>query len=201
MRLDPETAERIEAAFDGAQTTTRAPIVCVLAGASSAREAEFLLGAAVLALAAPLPLLLFTELSAQRIYVAQLLVAIFAAVLGSLPWVRRAIVPKRFERAACHRAALAQFVLRGVDRSQCGVLVYVSLAEHYVRIVAAEEAARAVPQEQWQIAVNEALAPLAAGLLEAALTGLAERSASLLSKPFPPGGAWEPPQRQRFHVA
>ena len=200
MRLDPEEAARIEAAFDDAQTATRAPIVCVLAGASSARDAEFLLGAAVLALATPLPLLLFTELSAQRIYVVELLVAILASVLGSLPWVRRAIVPKRVERAACHRAALAQFVLRGVDRSQCGVLVYVSLAERYVRIVAAEEAARAVPQEQWQIAVDEALAPLAAGALEPALTDLAGRCAKFLSQPFPPGGTWEPPPRQRFHV-
>jgi len=199
MKLDPAEAAHIEASFDAAQTKTRAPVVCVLASASSARDAEFLLGAAVLALATPLPLLLFTEMSAQRIYVAQLLVAILAAVVGSLPWVRRFLVPKRAERAACHRAALAQFVLRGLDRSQCGVMVYVSLAEHYVRIIPTEDAARAVSNEQWQIAVDEALGPLAAGALEAALTGLATRCAELLSKSFPPDAAWAPP-RQRFHV-
>ena len=200
MWLDPAEAARIEASFDDAQTTTRAPIVCVLAGASSAHDAEFLLGAAVLALATPLPLLLFTEMSAQRIYIGQLLVAILASVLGALPWVRQAVVPKRVRRAACHRAALAQFVLRGVDRSQCGVLVYVSLAEHYIRIITTEEAAQAVPHELWQTTVDEAAVPLAGGALEAALTGLAKRCAEHLSKPFPPGGAWEPPQRQRFHV-
>ena len=200
MTLDPAEAARIEAAFGAAQLKTRAPIVCVLASASTAREAEFLLGACVLALATPLPLLLFTELSGQRIYIAQLLVAILAAVLGSLPWVRRMLVPKRAARSAAHRAALAQFVLRGLDRSQCGVLVYVSLAEHYIRIVPAEEASREVSQEQWQVAVDEALGPLAAGAVEAALTRLAARCADLLSKPFPPGTPWEPPQRQRFHV-
>ncbi len=200
MTFDPAEATRIEAAFDAAQLKTRAPIVCVMANASTAREAEFLLGACVLALATPLPLLLFTELSAQRIYVAELLVAILAAVLGSLPWVRRMLVPKRVARSACHRAALAQFVLRGLDRSQCGVLVYVSLAEHYVRIVPAEQAAEAVSQEQWQVAVDEALGPLSDGAAEAALTGLATRCADLLSKPFPPGAPGEPPHRQRFHV-
>ncbi len=200
MALDPAAAQRIEASFDAAQTKTRAPIVCVLASASLARDAEFLLGAAVLALAAPLPLLLFTELSAHRIYIAQLLVAILASVFGSLPWARRLLVPKRAQRAACHRAALAQFVLRGLDRSQCGVLVYVSLAERYIRIVPAEDAARAVSPERWRSAVDEALAPLAAGALEAALTDLAGRCAELLSQPFPPGAAWEPPQRQRFHL-
>ena len=200
MKLDLAAAQRTEAAFDAAQTKTRAPIVCVLARASSASEAEFLLGAAVLALATPLPLLVFTNLSAQRIYIAQLLVAILAAIVGSLPWTRRVLAPKPVQRAACHRAALAQFVLRGLDRSQCGVLVYVSLAEHYVRIVPAEDAAKAVMNEQWQSAVDDALGRLAAGALETALAGLATRCAELLSKPFPPDAAWIPPQRQRFHV-
>jgi putative membrane protein len=199
MILDPAVAARVEAAFDTAQLKTRAPLVCVLAGASAGRDAEFLLGACVLALATPLPLLLFTELSAHRIYVAQLLVAILAAVLGSLPPVRRWLVPKRWARSAGHRAALAQFVLRGIDRSQCGALVYVSLAEHYVRIVPAEDAARVVTHDQWQGAVDEALGPLAAGATEAALTGLAQRCGDLLARPFPPG---EPAdlKRQRFHI-
>ena len=94
MILDPAAAARVEAAFDAAQLKTRAPLVCVLASASASRDAEFLLGACILALATPLPLLLFTELSAHRIYVAQLLVAILAAVLGSLPPVRRWLVPE-----------------------------------------------------------------------------------------------------------
>jgi len=200
MVFDPAEAARIEAAFDAAQLKTRAPLMCVLTSASVSREAEFLLGACILALATPLPLLLFTELSAQRIYIAQLVVGLVAAVLGSLPLVRRLLVPRRADRAACHRAALAQFVLRGLDRSQCGALVYVSLAEHYVRIVPAEDAAKAVAQHQWQAAVDEALGPLAAGQTEAALTGLATRCADLLSGPFPAGAPWEPPHRQRFHV-
>jgi putative membrane protein len=200
MILDLAEAARVEAAFEAAQLKTRAPLVCVLAGASAARDAEFLLGACILALATPLPLLLFTELSAHRIYVAQLLVAILAAVLGSLPPVRRWLIPNRAARSAGHRAALAQFALRGVDRSQCGALIYVSLAEHYIRIVPAEDAARLVSAEQWQAAVNEALGPLAAGATEAALTGLALRCGDLLAGHFPPGHSPDPLKRQRFHI-
>ena len=199
MVVDPAAAAQVEAAYDEAQAKTRAPLVCVLAAASISRDAEFLLAAAILALATPLPLLLFTELSAHRIYILQLLVAILAAVLLSLPWLRRAIVPKAAQRSAGHRAALAQFVTRGLDRSQCGVLVYVSLAEHYIRIVPAEDAAKAVTQEQWQAVVDEALEPLARGETEAALIGMADRCADLLAKPFPPGAPWVPPPRQRFH--
>ena len=199
MILEPDAAERVEAAFDAAQLKTRAPLVCVLAGASTSLDGEFLLGACILALLTPLPLLLFTELSAHRIYVAQLLVAILAAVLLSLPPMRRWLIPKRLARSAGHRAALAQFVLRGIDRSRCGALVYVSLAEHYVRIVPAEDAARAISHERWQAAVDEALGPLAAGETEAALTGLADDCGEILAAHFPPGAPADA-ARQRFHI-
>jgi putative membrane protein len=199
MILDQDAAARVEAAFDAGQLKTRAPLVCVLAGASTSLDGEFLLGACILALLTPLPLLLFTDLSAHRIYVAQLLVAILAAVLASLPPVRRWLIPKRLARSAGHRAALAQFVLRGIDRSRCGALIYVSLAEHYIRIVPAEDAARAISHEKWQTAVDEALGPLASGATEAALTGLAEDCSNLLAGPFPPGEPSDP-KRQRFHV-
>jgi putative membrane protein len=198
--LDAAASERIETAYDSAQEKTRAPIVCVLARASIARDGDFLLGACALALATPLPLLLLTNLSAHRIYVIQLLVAILGAVLSALPWVRRALLPGRVLRSAGHRAALAQFALRGIDRTECGVLVYVSLEEHYIRIVPAEQAEKAIPHAVWQAAVDEALGPLAAGRIEVALTDLAARCADLLAKPFPPGVAWEPPPRRRFHV-
>jgi putative membrane protein len=199
MILDADAAERVETAYDAAQLKTRAPLVCVLAGASTSLDGEFLLGACVIALATPLPLLLFTDLSAHRIYVVQLLVAILAAVLVSLPPVRRWIVPRRVARSAGHRAALAQFVLRGIDRSRCGALIYVSLAEHYIRIVPAEDADRVISQEQWQVAVNESLGPLAAGETEAALTGLAARCGDILAVHFPPGQAVDP-AKQRFHI-
>ena len=113
---------------------------------------------------------------------------------------RAALVPGRAVRSAGHRAALAQFVLRGLDRTRSGVLVYVSLAEHYIRIVPAEAAAAAIPPEAWQRAVDRALPQLAAGAVEAALKGLAEDCAVLLSAPFPPHGTPDTPERHRFHV-
>jgi hypothetical protein len=76
----------------------------------------------------------------------------------------------------------------------------VTLAEHYIRIVPAEDAARQVSPPQWQAAVDEALGRLAAGATEAALTGLAERCGDLLGEPFPPDGSSAPPKRQRFHI-
>ena len=145
MILDPDAAARVEAAFDAAQLKTRgAPrlrarrrLHLARRGVSARRLHPRARDAAAAAAV--------HRLSAHRIYVAQLLVAILAAVLVSLPPVRRWLIPKRVARSAGHRAALAQFVLRGIDRSRCGALIYVSLAEHYIRIVPAEDAARAHP--------------------------------------------------------
>jgi hypothetical protein len=41
MILEPDAAERVEAAYDAAQLKTRAPLVCVLAGASTSLDGEF----------------------------------------------------------------------------------------------------------------------------------------------------------------
>jgi putative membrane protein len=120
-------------------------------------------------------------------------------VLVSLPPVRRRLIPKRLARSAGHRAALAQFVLRGIDRSRCGALIYVSLAEHYIRIVPAEDAARLVSHAQWQGAVDEAVGQLAAGETETALTGLAASCSDILAAHFPPGEPIDA-AKQRFHI-
>ena len=122
MILDAEAAARVEAAFDATQLETRAPLVCVLAGASTSLDGEFLLGACILALLTPLPLLLFTELSAHRIYVAQLLVAILAGccsrcrrcgggLFRSALCVRRA-TGRRWRNSSC-----AGSIARGAARS------------------------------------------------------------------------------------
>ena len=78
MPLDARQKEAIEAAFGAAQRNTRAPIVCVLAGASADYQMAPLLWTGLLGLLTPWPLLMFTQLSAQRIFLAQILVC-FAA--------------------------------------------------------------------------------------------------------------------------
>ncbi len=97
-------------------------------------------------------------------------------------------------RPAKPRAIKAQ-----VDDSGATKLFGATAVVNSADIVPAEDAAKAVTQEQWQAVVDEALPPLARGEIEAALIGMADRCADLLAKPFPPGAPWVPPLRQRFH--
>ena len=201
MPIDALQKAANEAAFSAAQQRTRAPIVCVLARASANYEFSPLLATGFLALVTPWPLLMFTQLSAQRIFLAQLVVCFAASAILMLSPLRLLLTPRGVRRANAHCAALAQFQLRELDRiaERSGVLVYVSLAERYARVVAAESAAQAIAPGQWQAFVDAVVIDMRERGAAEGLTSAAARCADLLAPAFPPTGA--PPQhRQHFHV-
>jgi putative membrane protein len=202
MALSAEESRAVEAAFEAAQARTRAPLVGVLAAASSDHALMPMLWSGLLALATPWPLLIFTRLSAERIFLAQLLVCLVAMAALSLPRVRVLLISRRALRAHAHRAALVQYSVRGIDRApdRAGVLVYVSLAERYARVIADEGACRVVSAAQWQSVVDELVADLGGGHTARAMSKAAARCAELLARDFPanPGAAM--PHGQRFHV-
>ena len=202
MALSAEQSRTVEAAFEAAQARTRAPLVGVLAAASSDHALMPMLWSGLLALATPWPLLIFTRLSAERIFLTQLLVCLVAMAVLSLPRVRVLLISRRARRAHAHRAALVQYSVRGIDRApdRAGVLVYVSLAERYARVIADEGACRFVSAAQWQTVVDELVADLGGGHIARAMSNAAARCADLLAPSFPanPGAAM--PHGQRFHV-
>ncbi len=200
MALDAREKEAIEAAFSAAQLTTRAPIVCVLAGSCADYQVAPLLWTGLLGLLTPWPLLMFTQLSAQRIFLAQIVVCFAASAVLMLSPLRLRLTPPRARRAHAHRAALAQFHLRGLDRGErSGILVFVSLAERYARVIPAESAAKAIAQSEWQALVDALVADLKARGPADALASAAPRCATLLAPAFPPMG--EATQgHQHFHV-
>ena len=201
MPIDASQRATVEAAFSAAQQRTGAPIVCVLAHASANYEFAPLLASVLLGLVTPWPLLMFTQLSAQRIFLAQLVVCFVASAILMASPLRFRLSPSRVRRANAHRAALAQFQLRELDRidGRSAVLVYVSLAERYARVVAAETASQAIAQNQWQALIDGLVADMRQNGPAEALARAARSCADLLAPAFPPTG--EPPQpRQHFHV-
>jgi putative membrane protein len=202
MPVDARQQANIEAVFAAAQQRTRAPIVCVLARASAQYEFAALAWSGIIGLITPWPLIVFTQLSAQRIFLAQLIVCFVATAILSLTPLRYKLTPLRVRRANAHRAALAEFAVRGLDHAgeRNGVLIYVSLAERYARVVAAEGAAQAIAQSQWQGLVDALTADLRGRGSAEALINAAGRCADLLAPVFPPQSDAPPQHRQHFHV-
>lgn len=165
MPISKQDLERIVVAIEAVERRTSGEIVCVLARASSAYAYAPALWAAVVALAIPGPLIVFTGISAAHIYFIQIATFFLLAALLSIPAIRFALVPRQAKRARAHRAALHQFFTRRVSRTrnQNGVLIYVSLAERYARIVVDDGIAAKVAPEDWQAAVDRLTASIREG--------------------------------------
>ncbi len=191
--------ERIGAAIRAAESQTSGEIVCVLAEASSDATALPILLAAVAALALPWLLVAVTALSVHRILLLQLIVFMALSVLHCLPRVRVAMMPRAARRAVAHRVALEQFSIRGVARKRdhTGILIFVSLAERYARIVADHGIAAQVPQAQWQQAVDALTAHMRDGRIADGFIAAIDLCGKVLEANFPhtPGSRDELPDR------
>ena len=157
MDFSEQDRARIAAAIRANEARTSGEIICVLAKSSSDQATALpVLIAAVLALALPWVLMATTSMALQSMLSLQVLAfLVFLAVLG-LPRVRTALIPRATRRALAHRAAMEQFVIRGIARKKdrTGILIFVSLAERYARIIADEGIAAHVPQSHWQGAID-----------------------------------------------
>ncbi len=191
MHFTPEDYAAVSAAIRKAEQRTCGQIVCVLAHSSSAYSYIPILWASVVALVTPWPLIYFTPWSVQRIFLLQLVVFIVVGFVLTWMPLRLALVPPVVRRARAHRAALEQFVLRGITRTKnrTGILIFVSLAEHYARIIADEGIAAKVPSSEWQAAIDALTAHMRDGRLVEAFTAAIERCGAVLAEHAPPDGS------------
>lgn len=187
MVISEADRERISQAIRTAETKTSGEIVCVLAETSSDATGLPILIAAVAALALPWLLVAFTAMTVYRILSLQVIVFLVLMVLLCLPWVRVALMPRRARRAVAHRVAREQFITRGVARTKdrSGILIFVSLAERYARIIADEGIAARVRQSQWQAAVDALIAHMRDGHIADGFITAVDLCGAELAKHFP----------------
>jgi len=191
MELTKQDYDAVSAAIREAEQHTCGQIVCVLTHASSAYAHIPILWSSLLALFTPWPLIYFTQWSVQRIFLAQLIVFLVAAIVFSWAPMRILLVPRAIQRARAHRAALEQFVLRGISRTRnrCGILIFVSVVEHYARIIADEGVAQKVNPAEWQAAIDALTTHIGDGRIAAGFIAAIERCGAVLAQHAPPDGS------------
>jgi putative membrane protein len=190
MLISNEDRAAIATAIGAAEAKTSGQIVCVLVRSASEYYYVPVLWAALLSLVAPWPLIAFTAWSVQRIFLSQIVVfAVAVAILAWLP-LRIALVPASVRRARAHRAAVEQFMARGLTltRDRTGVLIFVALAEHYARIIADEGISRHVNNREWQEAVDALIAHIREGRIAEGFIVAIEKCGAVLAKHAPPSG-------------
>lgn len=187
MTITKHDRDRIAAAIRAAEATTSGEIVCVLARSSSHSTALPIFIAAVGALASPWFLVALTALTVERVLALQILAFVFLVTLLCVPAVRVALMPRSARRAVAHRAAMEQFHIRGIARTEdrCGILIFVSLEERYARVVVDDGIAARVPQTHWQEAVNALITHMRDGRIADGFIAAVELCGRELATHFP----------------
>ena len=203
MSISAQDRERISAAIRAAEAKTSGEIVCVLAQTSSDATALPIFIAAVAALALPWLLVAFTAMPVHRILSLQVVVFV-VAVGDALPAARAgradaaAGAPRR--RASRRHGAVHDRAASRAKQDRTGILIFVSLAERYARIIADEGIAARVPQSQWQAAVDALIAHMRDGRIADGFVAAIDPCGNELARHFPRTEASRDELPDRIHL-
>lgn len=162
---DTEKAQ-LRAAIRQAEAKTSGEIVTVIAQASGDYFYYPTLWAALLAILSPLlPIMLAVSFAPLGIIELQLLVFVLLALALRWPPFKMRLVPRRVKQQYCARRAREQFLAQNLHttRERTGVLLYVSVAERQVELLADSGIHARVPAGTWDEIVNKLTARVKAG--------------------------------------
>ncbi len=187
MIVSKQDKARVEGAITEAETKTSAEIVAVIARASGDYYYAAYLWAALAALILPWPLIFWTWMPIEEIFLLQLALFAVLAIVLNYPPVRYALVPRSVKRKNAHRKAVDQFVAQNLytTPNRTGVLIFVSIAERYVEIIADADAHREIPDSEWQDSVDTLTAAIGRGEASEGLVETIRRVGEHLAAHFP----------------
>jgi putative membrane protein len=193
IRFSAQDRARITAAIHAAEKSTSGEFVAVVARASNHYVFLPLLWAAILALLFPGACLLAgSSLRWIHLYQLQLLLFILLAVLLlSVPGLHLQLIPRRVKHAHASRLAKAQFYIRGVQVTphHSGVLLFVSLAERYVEIVADKGIHEKLGEARWQAIIDGFVAHVRRGQIVDGFVDAIAACGAAMAQHYPPDAA------------
>jgi putative membrane protein len=158
-KFDQAAGEALAQAVRDIEKDSDAEIVIVVRGRSgSYRHADYLCGA-IVALAA-LTFVLFSPFDFHTYWVPVDVVAAFMAgayVAGRTNFIRRALSTKKFRAQAARTGAAAMFYEAGIANTSAenGLLIYLSLLERRLEVIADRGILKTVPALKWNNSVFE----------------------------------------------
>jgi putative membrane protein len=186
-------AKRIADAISAAEKRCGGEIVTVIAMESDPYRFIPILWSALAALLVPIPFWLWeTGFGLFEVHALQVLV--FASLSLSLSWrpLKMLVIPKGVKQVRARRRAREQFLEQRLPaaRHAAGVLLFASLAEHYVEVIADESLMGRVAQEEWDGIISDFTGEVRAGrITEGFLSAIADCEQILAKLDLDPRGA------------
>jgi putative membrane protein len=190
IRFTPEDKARITAAIHAAEKSTSGEFVAVVARASDHYVTLPLLWSAILSLLVPGACLLAgVSVRWVHLYQIQLLVFIVLTVLLlSVPGLHLKLVPRHVKHTHASRLAQAQFYAQGVQLTphHSGVLLFVSLAERYVEIVADKGIHERIGEARWKAIIDGFVAHVRRGRVTDGFVEAIGACGAAMAEHYPP---------------
>ena len=187
--IDDGMRERIAAAIKRAEQGTRAELVAAIARRADAYRSNALLAALAAALIAGLAAWAFLPWPGPgEALAAELIAFLIVYALAAFTPLGIRIVPAARKRRMAARLAKLLFLDRGLASTEerCGVLFFVSQAEHYVEIIADRGIDQAVEPGAWQKIVDTFTASVKRGEVEQGFVAAIEALGAHLARHYPP---------------
>ncbi|MFZ5931946.1 MAG: TPM domain-containing protein [Pseudomonadota bacterium] len=187
-KLSPEERDRIEAAVAAAEKRTSVEFAVVVAQASDEYAFFPLLWAGVLALLSGGAIAIaMPVLSTSLSFAIQAGVFIAAGLLLQLKYLRPHLAPPATQRAYASRMAQQQFaaLVNEQTRGDVGLLLFVSLAERHVEVLADNGIGARIPQSAFQSIIKGFIQDVHRGKIADGFIAAIEGCTLLLQQHFP----------------
>ena len=186
--ISEQDKKRISNAIQTVESKTSGELVTVIARASDNYLYIPVLWAALLTLLLPAPFL-FMDITfiLADLYLYQLSCFVLLVLLFLNQNIRRHLIPPSVRRHRAHRHAMEQFLLNNLSGTQQsnGILLFVSIAEHYVEIIADKNINDRVESEVWKNIVDDFTVRVRRGEIAEGFLGAIQVCGELLQQHFP----------------
>lgn len=189
--LNETEKAQLRAAIRQAEAKTTGEIVTVIAQSSGDYFYYPTLWAAMLAILSPLlPMIFAVSFAPLGIIELQLLVFVLLALVLRWPPLKMRIVPYAVKQQYCARRAREQFLAQNLHttRERTGVLLYVSVAERRVELLADAGIHARVADGTWDEVVNKLTARVKVGEIGAGFVEAVNSVSAQLATHFPAAG-------------
>lgn len=178
----------IAEAISKVEKRTSGELVAVIAHNSDDYFYIPLLWAALSALILPGVLLGF-DLSTVSLEILQVATFVVAALLFRLPMVKMRLIPRYVRQRRSALLAREQFLLQNLHHTEQrnGILLFVSVAERYVELIADKGIHEAVPLGTWDTLVQQFIEHVGRGQIETGFITAIEQCGNILEQHFPIG--------------